>query len=71
MDTINWVGPIFSSSFRVAAKLAFLDRPQTPRGPKKGQKGPFAGTHGKNGIDRLEATKICLVSPVGVFRIDS
>ena len=45
--------------------------PQTPRGPKKGQKGPFGATHGKNGIDGLEATEICLVLPVGVFRIDS
>ena len=26
----NWVGPIFSSGFRVAAKLAFLDWPQPP-----------------------------------------
>ena len=51
--------------------MAFLDRPQTPRGPKTGQKGPFAGTHRKNGIDGLEATEIGLVLPVGVFRIDS
>ena len=67
----NWVGPIFICGFRVAAKLAFSDRPLTPRGPKKGQKGPFGATHGKNGIDRLEATEICFVLPVGVFRIDS
>ena len=27
----------------MAAKLAFSDRPWTPPGPKKGQKGPFRG----------------------------
>ena len=67
----NWVGPIFICGFRVAAKLAFSDRPQTPQGPKKGQKGPFGATHWKNGIDGLEATEISVVLPVGVFRIDS
>ena len=57
----NWVGPIFICGFRVAAKLAFSDRPLTPRGPKKGQKGPFGATHAKNGIDRLEANGISVV----------
>ena len=65
------LGPIFSCGFHVAAKLTFSDWPQTPMGPKKGQKGPFGATHRKNGIDGLEATEICLVLPVGVFRIDS
>ena len=37
----NWVGPILSSGFRVAAKLAFSDWLQAPWGSKKGQKGPF------------------------------
>ena len=52
-------------------KSAFPDRPQTPWGKKKGKKGPCGATHGKNGIDGLEATKISVVLPVGVFRIDS
>ena len=65
----NWVGPIFICGFRVAAKLAFSDRPLTPRGPKKGQKGPFGATHAKNGIDRLEANGISVVLPLGVFKI--
>ena len=37
------------------------NRPLTPRGPKKGQKGPFGATHAKNGIDRLEANGISVV----------
>ena len=57
----NWVGPIFICGFRVAAKLAFSDQPLAPRGPKKGQKGPFGATHAKNGIDRLEANGISVV----------
>ena len=65
----NWVGPIFICGFRVAAKLAFSDRPLTPRGPKKGQKGPFGATHAKNGIDRVEANEISVVLPLGVFKI--
>ena len=70
----GWVGPIFTSSFGVAAKSAFSDRPHTHRDrkkKKKGQKGPFGATHGKNGTDGLEATEICFVLPVGVFWIDS
>jgi len=65
----NWVGPIFICGFRVAAKLAFSDRPLAPRGPKKGQKGPFGATHAKNGIDRVEANEISVVLPLGVFKI--
>ena len=57
----NWVGPNFICGFCVAAKLAFSDRPLAPRGPKKGQKGPFGATHAKNGIDRLEANRISVV----------
>ena len=38
----NWVGPILSSGFRVAAKLAFSDWPQATPG-KKGPKRPFWG----------------------------
>ena len=38
--------------------------PWIPMGPKKGQKGPFEATHGKNGIDGLEATEICFVYPL-------
>ena len=53
----------------MAAKLAFLDQPLTPRGPKKGQKGPFGAIHAKNGIDRLEANRISVVLPLGVFKI--
>ena len=34
----NWVGPILSSSFRVAAKLTFSDWPQAPWGPKRAKK---------------------------------
>merc|ERR1712051_918547 len=52
-----------------AAKLAFSDRPWTPRGPKKGQNGPFGATHVKNGIDGCDGTEISLVPPIGVFRI--
>merc|ERR1712055_1255845 len=66
----NWNGPIFICGFCVAAKLAFPDRPLTPRGPKKGQKGPFGATHVKNGIDRLEANAISVVLPLGIIRID-
>ena len=66
---LNWGGPIFICGFCVAAKLAFSDRPLTPRGPKKGQKGPFGATHVKNGTDRLEANGISVVLPLGVFRI--
>ena len=65
----NWVGPIFICGFRVASKLAFSDRPLAPRGPKKGQKGPFGATHVKNGTDRLEANGISVVLPLGVFKI--
>ena len=54
----NGVGPILSSSFRVAAKLTFSDWPQAPRGPKKGQKGPFRAPYGKNGMYVCEATEI-------------
>ena len=49
--------------------MAFSDRPWTPRGPKKGQNGPFGATHVKNGTDGLEVTEISLVPPIGVFRI--
>ena len=69
LQQFNWVGPIFSCGFRVAAKLAFSDRPWTPRGQKKGQKGPFGATPGKNGTDRLEANEILVDLPSGVFRI--
>merc|ERR1712208_247534 len=51
-----------------AAKLAFSDRPLAPRGPKKGQKGPFGATHAKNGIDRLEANGISVVLPLGGWK---
>ena len=63
----NSVGPIIICGFRVAAKLAFSDRPWTPRGPKKGQKGPFGATYVKNGTDGLEATGICFVLPPWSF----
>ena len=59
----------FICGFRVAAKLAFSDWPWTPRGPKKGQKGPIGATHVKNVTNGLETTKISVVLPSGVFRI--
>ena len=31
----NWVGPVFICGFRVAATLAFLDRPWTPGAQKR------------------------------------
>ena len=54
----NWVGPIFICGFRVAAKLAFSDRPLAPWGPNKGQKGPFGATHAKNGQRPLGETTL-------------
>ena len=50
----------------MVAKLVFSDRPWTPMGPKKGEKGPVGASHGKSGIDGLKATEISVV-----FRIDS
>ena len=49
--------------FRVLAKLPFSDQTWIPCGPKKG---PFGATDRKNG---LEATEVCFILPLGVFRI--
>ena len=57
----NWVGPILSSGFRVAAKLAFSDWLQAPWGPKKGQKGPFGALDVKIRMYGCEATEIAVV----------
>ena len=57
----NWVGPILSSGFRLAAKLTFSDWPQAPWGPKKGQNGPFGAPDEKNGMYGCEATEISVV----------
>ena len=68
----NWVGPILSSGFRVAAKLTFSDWPQAPRGPKKGQKGPFRAPYGKKRNVRLRSHRNfgrfgTNLSPVALF----
>ena len=43
--------------------------PGLPEDPRdlRGLQGPFGATHGKNRIDELEATKISVVSPFGIF----
>ena len=41
-----------------------------PWGPKNDRNGPIRATDGKNRIDGCDATKISLVLPIGIVRID-